>query len=240
MGSVSEPVGVEEPQEQPRAGRKARAGRWVRGRSARWVAAGAAVVVIGGGAAAAAIHHEEEDRGGRCTVAKVDDKLRMSAEEGGADDKQRLLAEGGVIGKQCVLAEGGEVDKKRLSAEGGVADKKRLSAEGGVADKKHLSAEGGVADKKHLSAEDGSGVKDSRPGQAAPAPAPLPSLDAADAVAKAAAAVPGGKVESLTAVAQQGGGRAWQAVVVGPDGVRHLVTVDGTSGTPTGNTVLGG
>ena len=216
MGSVSEPVGVEEPQEQPRAGRKARAGRWVRGRSARWVAAGAAVVVIGGGAAAAAIHHEEEDRGGRCTVAKVDDKLRMSAEEGGADDKQRLLAEGGVIGKQCVLAEGGEVDKKRLSAEGGVADK------------------------KHLSAEDGSGVKDSRPGQAAPAPAPLPSLDAADAVAKAAAAIPGGKVESLTAVAQQGGGRAWQAVVVGPDGVRHLVTVDGTSGTPTGNTVLGG
>ena len=216
MGSVSEPVGVEEPQEQPRAGRKARVGRWVRSRSARWVAAGAAVVVIGGGAAAAAIHHEEEDHGGRCTVAKIDDKLRMSAEEGGADDKQRLLAEGGRAGKQCVLAEGGVIDKKRLLAEGGVADKKRLLAEGG------------------------SGAEDSRADQAAPAPAPLPSLDAADAVAKAAAAVPGGKVESLTAVAQQGGGRAWQAVVVGPDGVRHLVTVDGTSGTPTGNTVLGG
>ncbi|WP_405015119.1 hypothetical protein [Kitasatospora sp. NBC_01539] len=62
----------------------------------------------------------------------------------------------------------------------------------------------------------------------------------ADAVVKAAAAVPGGRVESLTAVAQQGGGRAWQAVVVGTDGVRHVVTVDGTGGALTGNTVLGG
>lgn len=72
------------------------------------------------------------------------------------------------------------------------------------------------------------------------APAPLPSTDAADAVAKAAAAVSGGKVESLSPATEQGGGRAWQAVVVGPDGVRHLVTVDGTNGTVTGNTVLGG
>ncbi|WP_190210296.1 hypothetical protein [Kitasatospora indigofera] len=72
------------------------------------------------------------------------------------------------------------------------------------------------------------------------APAPLPSLAAADAVAKAAAAVPDGRVESLAAVAEQGGGRAWRAVVVGPDGVRHLVTVDGVGGTVTGNTVIGG
>ncbi|WP_147465193.1 hypothetical protein [Streptomyces sp. 1114.5] len=72
-----------------------------------------------------------------------------------------------------------------------------------------------------------------------PAPAPLPSTDAADAVAKAAAAVAGGKVESLSPVTEQGGGRAWQAVVLGPDGVRHLVTLDGTSGAITGNTVLG-
>ncbi|MFG3223801.1 hypothetical protein ACGF07_03305 [Kitasatospora sp. NPDC048194] len=72
------------------------------------------------------------------------------------------------------------------------------------------------------------------------APAPLPATDAADAVAKAAAAVSGGKVQSLTPVAEQGGGRAWRAVVVGPDGVRHAVTVDGANGTVTGNTVLGG
>ncbi|MER8187255.1 hypothetical protein [Kitasatospora sp. NPDC094015] len=73
-----------------------------------------------------------------------------------------------------------------------------------------------------------------------PAPAPLPATDAADAVVKASSGVPGGKVESLRPVGEQGGGRAWQAVVVGPDGIRHLVTVDGASDTITGNTVLGG
>ncbi|MGA5820238.1 hypothetical protein ACPC54_20510 [Kitasatospora sp. NPDC094028] len=70
------------------------------------------------------------------------------------------------------------------------------------------------------------------------APAPLPSADAGTAVTKAAGAVSGGKVESLTTVAQQGGGSAWQAVVLGPDGVRHLVTVDGAGASVTGNTVL--
>ncbi|MYT26946.1 hypothetical protein GTW69_42915, partial [Streptomyces sp. SID7760] len=71
-------------------------------------------------------------------------------------------------------------------------------------------------------------------------PAPLPSLSAADALNKAAGAVNDGKVESLAPVAEQGGGRAWRIVVVGPDGVRHAVTVDGAGGTLTGNTVLGG
>lgn len=70
------------------------------------------------------------------------------------------------------------------------------------------------------------------------APAPLPSTDAAEALAKAAAAVSGGKVESLSPVTEQGGGRAWRAVILGPDGVRHAVTVDGASDTVTGNTVL--
>ncbi|MFE6749775.1 hypothetical protein ACFVGM_28280 [Kitasatospora purpeofusca] len=74
-----------------------------------------------------------------------------------------------------------------------------------------------------------------------PAPAPLPSLDAADAVVKASSAVPGGKVETLHPVsATGGGGRAWQAVVLGPDGVRHAVTVDGTTFAITSNTVTGG
>lgn len=72
------------------------------------------------------------------------------------------------------------------------------------------------------------------------APAPLPSLAADQAVDKAAAAVAGGKVESLETVPEQGGGSAWQATVLGPDGVRHLVTVDGTSGTVTSNTTVGG
>ncbi|RAG81943.1 hypothetical protein DN069_30195 [Streptacidiphilus pinicola] len=70
------------------------------------------------------------------------------------------------------------------------------------------------------------------------APAPLPSLAADQAVTKAEAAVSGGKVESLASVPEQGGGSAWQAVVLGPDGVRHLVTLDGASGGVTSNTVL--
>ncbi|MGY0459158.1 hypothetical protein ACW14Y_02710 [Kitasatospora sp. cg17-2] len=73
-----------------------------------------------------------------------------------------------------------------------------------------------------------------------PAPAPLPSADAADAAVKASSAVPGGKVESLRPVSATGGGRAWQAVVLGPDGVRHAVTVDGTTLALTSNTVTGG
>ncbi|WP_380282207.1 hypothetical protein [Kitasatospora purpeofusca] len=72
------------------------------------------------------------------------------------------------------------------------------------------------------------------------APAPLPSSDAADAVVKASSAVPGGKVESLHPVSVTGGGRAWQAVVLAPDGVRHAVTVDGATSAITSNTVLGG
>ncbi|MGP9017065.1 hypothetical protein ACT1U9_01475 [Streptomyces sp. BR1] len=72
------------------------------------------------------------------------------------------------------------------------------------------------------------------------APAPLPALTAAQAVDKAAATVSGGKVEALRVVAQQGGGSAWQAVVLGPDGVRHEVTLAGADGTVTSNTVVGG
>ncbi|WP_042372077.1 PepSY domain-containing protein [Streptacidiphilus neutrinimicus] len=71
------------------------------------------------------------------------------------------------------------------------------------------------------------------------APAPLPSLPADQAVTKAEAAVSGGKAESLTTVPEQGGGTAWQVVVLGPDGVRHLLTLDGASGGVTSNTVVG-
>ncbi|MEU9252011.1 hypothetical protein AB0D66_09245 [Streptomyces sp. NPDC048270] len=67
------------------------------------------------------------------------------------------------------------------------------------------------------------------------APAPLPSLAIGQAADKAAGAVEGGKVESLRVVAQEGGGSAWLAVVLGPDGVRHAVTVSGTDGAVTSN-----
>lgn len=72
-------------------------------------------------------------------------------------------------------------------------------------------------------------------GLAKAAPAPLPSLAVGQAADKAAGAVEGGKVESIRVVAQEGGGSAWLAVVLGPDGVRHAVTVSGTDGTVTGN-----
>lgn len=72
------------------------------------------------------------------------------------------------------------------------------------------------------------------------APAPLPSLAIGEAAEKAAAAVTGGKVEGIRVVGQEGGGSAWRAVVVGPDGVRHAVTVSGTDGAVTGNVVLSG
>ncbi|MFJ9776594.1 hypothetical protein ACIRVF_36060 [Kitasatospora sp. NPDC101157] len=72
------------------------------------------------------------------------------------------------------------------------------------------------------------------------APAPLPSLGASAALDKAQAAVPGGRAESLHRVTAQGGGAAWAVTVVGQDGVRHLVTVDGTDGQLTSNTVVDG
>ncbi|MFD8141616.1 hypothetical protein [Streptomyces sp. NPDC059708] len=95
-------------------------------------------------------------------------------------------------------------------------------------------------DGRHQDGERGPRADDVRAPSADAAPAPLPSLSASDAVTKAATAVNDGKVESLAPVTEQGGGRAWRIVVVGPDGVRHAVTVDGANGTLTGNTVLGG
>ncbi|MFI1452294.1 hypothetical protein [Streptomyces roseus] len=98
----------------------------------------------------------------------------------------------------------------------------------------------GGHDSRHRDGERGPRADDVRDASTDSAPAPLPSLSAADAVTKAAAAVNDGKVESLAPVTEQGGGRAWRIVVVGPDGVRHAVTVDGANGTLTGNSVLGG
>ncbi|WP_033250328.1 hypothetical protein [Kitasatospora phosalacinea] len=72
------------------------------------------------------------------------------------------------------------------------------------------------------------------------APAALPAVPADQALAKAAAAVPDGKVAALEVVGREGGGSSWAVEVLGADGVRHLVTVDGTDGSVTGNTVAGG
>ncbi|MET8752042.1 hypothetical protein ABZW32_18355 [Streptomyces sp. NPDC004667] len=86
---------------------------------------------------------------------------------------------------------------------------------------------------------DGADLPGNAPKQAQ-APAPLPSLPIGQAAEKAAGAVSGGKVEALRPVAQEGGGSAWLAVVLGPDGVRHAVTVSGSDGTVSGNVVMDG
>lgn len=173
------------PQEESKAAGRTRtapgrAGRWVRGRSARWVAAGAAVLVIGGGAAAAVAHHHHE------------------GEEGHGHGHGRTAAADG-----------------RGWHDGRDGWGKRHNRDG---------REGRQETGRDVHA----------------APAPLPSTSAADALTKASSAVSGGKVESLSPVAEQGGGRGWRVVVLGPDGVRHAVTIDGAGDTITGSTVLGG
>ncbi|MFJ8442432.1 PepSY domain-containing protein [Kitasatospora griseola] len=77
-------------------------------------------------------------------------------------------------------------------------------------------------------------------GAAKLAPAALPAVPADQALAKAAGAVPDGKPDALSVVGREGGGSSWAVEVLGTDGVRHLVTVDGTDGSITGNTVVNG
>ncbi|MFH8381797.1 hypothetical protein ACH4E7_12740 [Kitasatospora sp. NPDC018058] len=205
---MSEPMEGAEPQKSVGRTRTGlgRAGRWVRGRSKRWVVVGAAAVVLGGAVAAVAVHHEHESHGdGRKWAAGEHERYDGQDQHGGQDER------------------GGQDQRSGQDERGGQDQRSGQDQRGG----RH----------GHQGREDRTGG-DSR--TEAGAPAPLPATDAAAAVAKASAAVSGGKVESLTPVGEQGGGRAWRAVVLGPDGVRHAVTLDGANGTITGNTVLGG
>ncbi|MEV8030744.1 PepSY domain-containing protein [Streptomyces sp. NPDC086182] len=79
--------------------------------------------------------------------------------------------------------------------------------------------------------------QDAETGRSGLAPAPVPAVSAAKAIEAAGKAVPGGKPDSLRVVVQQGGGSGWEVEVLGTDGVRHLVTLDGATGAVTGNTV---
>lgn len=101
-------------------------------------------------------------------------------------------------------------------------------------DKAGHAGKGGGAEHRKAGREEG--VVVDRPDRA---PVPLPALPAAQALQKAEAAVPGGKAEALRVVAQEGGGSAWRVVVLGADGVRHVVTLAGGDGAVTGNTVAG-
>ncbi|GGP98169.1 hypothetical protein ACIRSJ_35070 [Streptomyces virginiae] len=183
-----------------------------RGRRARWVAAGAVVVVVGGGVAAvAAAEHHHHERADRAPHM-----LRFDSDHGGG---LKRGPQGG--------APDDERARKAPGGEDGPEARKRFG---------HPEAPGLPGAPGRFEGREGHGGY----GKGAQAPAPLPSLSIGDAAAKAAAAVAGGKVESLRPVAQDGGGSAWLAVVLGPDGVRHAVTVSGTDGTITGNTALGG
>ncbi|MEW1632448.1 hypothetical protein AB0469_00040 [Streptomyces sp. NPDC093801] len=102
----------------------------------------------------------------------------------------------------------------------------------------HGGPEGERPHPKKPKVRDGAGARGDFAKKGPAAPVPLPQLPIDQAAQKAAAAVPGGKVEGLRAIPQEGGGSAWQAVVLGPDGVRHAVTLSGTDGTPTANTPL--
>jgi len=93
-------------------------------------------------------------------------------------------------------------------------------------------------DNNDESSQNSQSNQNSQGGQGSLAPAPLPAVSAAKAIEAAGKAVPGGKPDALRVVAQQGGGSAWEVEVLGTDGVRHLVTLDGATGAVTGNTVV--
>ncbi|MFE2063420.1 hypothetical protein ACFXDH_13585 [Streptomyces sp. NPDC059467] len=131
-------------------------------------------------------------------------------------------------------------------------DHGRFAAEGSRADGRgdrqgaHGQARGGHGGRNGESGLDGnsqgtqSGQGSSQSGQSTSgtlAPAPLPAVSAAAAIEAAGKAVPDSKTEALRVVTEQGGGSAWEVEVLGADGVRHLVTIDGAGGTVTGNTV---
>ncbi len=147
-----------------------------------------------------------------------------------------VLVGGGAVAVAVAEHHHGDHARVRFAAEG--REHHRFGGdgmEGPFAGKRHKGGEPPVVDGKR--AWPGPGQ---RAGGAGPkAPAPLPSLPAAQALEKAAGAVEGGKVEALRAVPQQGGKSGWLAVVIGPDGVRHAVTLSGDDGTVTGNAVLG-
>ncbi|MEV4615506.1 hypothetical protein AB0K43_23385 [Kitasatospora sp. NPDC049258] len=140
-----------------------------------------------------------------------------------------------VAGAAAVVVVGGGAAAVAVHHEGEGHDRRAVASDDGRQD-----GPDGRSRKGHDGGHEGGGHEGGGRGGQQATPAPLPALDAADAVVKASSGVAGGKVESLTPVTEQGGGRAWRAVVLGPDGVRHLVTVDGATDTITGNTVLGG
>ncbi|MFD7598144.1 hypothetical protein ACFV6D_34580 [Kitasatospora sp. NPDC059812] len=163
---------------------------------------------------------------------------RAARLRGWAGGRERRIAAG--VAAVALIGAGGLVALAVAHEEHGRGDHRGLSrAEGGSSDE-HGGRNGGRTAHDGSAGSVGSDRGEGHAKRGRTAPAPLPSLAASTALEKAQGAVPGGRAESLRRVAQQGGSAAWAVVVVGPDGVRHLVTVDGASGELTGNTVVDG
>ncbi|GGZ81893.1 hypothetical protein GCM10010371_46920 [Streptomyces subrutilus] len=147
------------------------------------------------------------------------------------------------LGAAVVIVGGGVAVAVADHHDGGPARSRALGP-GPVGPGEHRAAERpGARSAARRSRAKGAGERDDtgeRGGAARQAPAPLPSLAIGAAADKAAGAVTGGTVESLRVIGQEGGGSAWLAVVVGPDGVRHRVTLSGADGAVTGNTTVPG
>ncbi|MFJ6833175.1 PepSY domain-containing protein [Streptomyces sp. NPDC091209] len=102
---------------------------------------------------------------------------------------------------------------------------------------RRVRGEGGFKIEDSRTRQNSESGQDDQNGESGLAPAPVPAVSAAKAIDAAGKAVPGGKPDALRVVVQQGGGSGWEVEVLGTDGVRHLVTLDGATGTVTGNTV---
>ncbi|MFD8081643.1 hypothetical protein ACFV4F_08090 [Kitasatospora sp. NPDC059722] len=188
--------------------RVARVRAWAAGQERR-IAAGVAAVALVGAAGGVAL-----------TVVH----------DGHGRDQERAMS----------WSEDGSGDQGDQGEHGGEA-RKGGHGEHGAQGHRHHGGEQGSDDRNGRDGEgrDGNGQSaEGQDGRAGGAPAPLPSVAASAALEKAQGAVPGGRAESLQRVTAQGGTAAWSVVVIGQDGVRHRVTVDGASGELTGNTVV--
>ncbi|MCP3757841.1 hypothetical protein [Streptomyces sp. TBY4] len=192
-----------------RGARIARFTRFAREGRGRWVALGLVVVASAGAGVAVGAAAGHEHDVRRTRAERVWDRFDVERERGGEMTAPVPARPG----------KPGEPGKPGLRGQKG--ERYAFPPDGAVPPGLPDGGEGFAAD---------------GPGRA---PVPLPALPAAQALAKAEAAVPGGKAEALRVVAQEGGGSAWRVVVLGSDGVRHAVTLSGTDGTVTGNTVAG-
>lgn len=171
---------------------------------------------------------------------------RVSRRRGVALGAAVVLVGGAAVGVVAVAHHdhGGRGDQGRFAAERGRAggtegddgmQHTRGEARGNGGRQNDQKAQGGQGGPGSQGGQ--SGTTGGQSAQPTAAPLPVPAVSAATAIATAGKAVSGGKPDALRVVAQQGGGSAWEVEVLGADGVRHLVTIDGATGAVTGNTV---